>query len=45
MTPNDTRHHPTPQTLSVRRLMKKHGLSEPSAALIAALVYGEGWNV
>jgi len=45
MTPNDTRHRPTPQTLSILRLKKKHGLSEPAAALIAALAYGEGRNV
>lgn len=36
-----TRRRPTPRTAPVRRLMHKHGLSEPSARAIAFLLYGE----
>jgi len=33
---------PTPRTATVRRLMAKHGLPEPSARLLAGLAFGEG---
>ncbi len=37
MTPN----RPTPPPQAVRRIMRKHGLPEPSARSIATLAYGE----
>lgn len=32
---------PAPLPQAVRRIMRKHGLPEPSARAIAALAYGE----
>ena len=37
-----TKRHPTPPPQAVRRLMRKHGLPEPSARFIAGLAHGEG---
>lgn len=38
-----TRHTPRPAPLpaTVRRIMHKHGLTEPSARAVAGLAYGE----
>jgi len=43
-----TDQRPTPRleplSASVRRIMQKHGLSEPSARAVAFLAYGESRN-
>lgn len=35
------RKHPNPLPSAVRRIMRKHGLSEPAARYYAFLAYGE----
>jgi len=43
---SEAKQGPLPAHLSVavRRIMRKHGLSEPSARSLAFLVYGDGRN-
>lgn len=36
--------HPTPRIAIVRRLMARHGLSEPTARLVANLHFGRVTN-
>lgn len=41
MTVLPPRNRPKPPPAVVRRIMHKHGLSEPSARAVASLAYGE----
>jgi hypothetical protein len=44
MTGSPSQSRPAPRPATVRRIMAKHGLPEPSARLLALMAYGEAAN-